>query len=48
MTSVASMKWVFVVAVATRRRFYAGDRKETERFLEAQTSRLSRISRRQS
>jgi hypothetical protein len=27
MTSVASMKWVFVVAVATRRRFYARDRK---------------------
>ena len=28
MTTVRSMKWVFNVAVATRRRFYARDRKE--------------------
>jgi hypothetical protein len=28
MTTVTSMKWVFNVAVATRRRFYARDRKE--------------------
>ena len=28
MTTVASMKWLFIVVVATRRRFYACDRKE--------------------
>jgi NAD(P)-dependent dehydrogenase (short-subunit alcohol dehydrogenase family) len=48
MTTVKSMKWVFNVAVATRRRFYARDRKENGTIFGAQGSRPNRICRRQS
>jgi hypothetical protein len=40
MMALASMKWPFNVIVATRRRFYARDRKGNGTILEAQDGRL--------